>query len=125
MSVIIAGHFHTQDEVHATVEELARLDFAASEYAAYFREPGRGLFDLADALFGGNPTAGGPMVAVCVDRPGTEAAAILLLSRRGAWEIERAEGEWREGGWRDYDPHAPREILKVIPGAQGHGPETG
>ncbi|HZX29988.1 MAG TPA: hypothetical protein VFF03_01425 [Rhodocyclaceae bacterium] len=125
MSVIIAGHFRSQDEVRLAVGELARRDFAASEYAAYFREPNRGIFDLADALFGPDTLAGGPMVAVCVDRPGTEAAAILLLSRCGAWEIERAEGVWQDGGWRDYDPDTPREILKEIPGAPGHGPETG
>lgn len=125
MSTIIAGHFERQEQVRAAIEELSRLDFAASEYAAYFRQPGRALFDLADALFGSEGPAGGPMVAVCVDRPGTEAAAILILSRCGAWEIERAEGEWRDGGWRDYDPDQPRDILKEIPGAPGHGPSTG
>lgn len=118
MSIIIAGHFERQEQVHVAVGELARRDFAAEEYAAYFRQPGRGLLDLADILFGtgGAEPAGGPMVAVCVDRPGSEAAAILILSRCGAWEIERAEGQWRDGGWRDYDPHGPREILKEIPG---------
>jgi hypothetical protein len=120
MSVIVAGHFEGLDQIRAAMEELARRDFAASEFAAYRRRPGHGLFDLLGAL--GEEPAGGPMVAVCVDRPGTEAAAILILSRCGAWEIERAEGEWRDGGWQDYDPEGPREILKEIPGHENSPP---
>jgi hypothetical protein len=50
---------------------------------------------------------GGPRVAICVDRPGTEQAAIALLRRFGAKDIGRAEGEWREGEWKDFDPRVP------------------
>lgn len=130
MSTIIAGHFDRGEQVRAATAELARRDFAAAEYAAYVRPPGHGLFDLGDWLFGDSAAeeAGGPMLAVCVDRPGTEAAAILILSRCGAREIERAEGDWRDGGWRDYDPQHRREILKEIPGPEGGpfpGPEKG
>jgi hypothetical protein len=57
----------------------------------------------------------GPMVAVCTDRPGTEAAAIAVLGASGAREIERAEGDWRDGGWADYDPASPTETLKSTP----------
>ena len=114
MATIIAGHFEHPEQIRTAMLELARRDFAPAEFAAYLRRPGHGLFDL----FSSGEPDGGPMVAVCVDRPGTEAAAILILSRCGAWEIERAEGDWRDGGWQDYDPKAPREILKVVP---GHG----
>ncbi|HJW23491.1 MAG TPA: hypothetical protein VJ576_01225 [Rhodocyclaceae bacterium] len=118
MATIIAGHFEDLDQARAAVDELARRDFAANEYAAYLRRPGLGLFDLFGTV---GEADDGPMVAVRVDRPGTEAAAILILSRCGAWEIERAEGTWGEDGWQDYDPHGKREILKEIP-APGHPP---
>jgi hypothetical protein len=49
----------------------------------------------------------GQMVAIQVDRPGTEARAIETLKRYGAREIERTEGEWRAGDWKDFDPRIP------------------
>lgn len=122
MSTIIAGHFESRDQILAALEEFRRRDFAPAEFAAYLRQPGHGLFDLFGQA--GEDRNAGPMVAVCVDRPGTEAAAILILSRCGAWEIERAEGEWRDGGWQDYDPLADREILKIVPGTPGPPGET-
>ncbi|HKU71496.1 MAG TPA: hypothetical protein VJQ51_11715 [Burkholderiales bacterium] len=50
--------------------------------------------------------AAGQMVAVCVDRPGTEPRAVETLTRYGAREIERTEGTWRGGDWKDFDPRA-------------------
>lgn len=49
----------------------------------------------------------GQMVAICVDRPGTEPRAIETLTRYGARDIERTEGAWREGEWKDFSPRAP------------------
>jgi hypothetical protein len=49
---------------------------------------------------------GGRMVAVCVDRSGTEAQALEALRGNGARDVRRAEGEWRNG-WRDFDPRSP------------------
>jgi len=49
----------------------------------------------------------GQMVAVQVDRPGAEARAIETLTRYGARDIEHAEGEWRAGDWKDFDPRIP------------------
>jgi hypothetical protein len=49
----------------------------------------------------------GQMVAVQVDRPGTESRAIETLTRFGARDIERTEGEWRAGDWKDFDPRIP------------------
>ena len=49
---------------------------------------------------------GGRMIAVCVDRPGTEALAAQALRANNARELGRTEGEWRDG-WRDFDPRAP------------------
>lgn len=123
MSTIVAGHFEARAQLRAALAELARRGFAASEYAAYLRQPGHGLFDLFGPA--DSEPVGGPMVAVCVDRPGSEAAAILILSRCGAWQIERAPGVWRDGGWADYDPAGPREVLKEIPGPENPEPGAG
>ena len=48
----------------------------------------------------------GRMIAVNVDRSGSDARAIKVLREYGARDIGRAEGSWR-GGWKDFDPRAP------------------
>jgi len=50
---------------------------------------------------------GGRMIAVCVDRPGTERLAIEALRANNARNVGRTEGDWRDGGWRDFDPRTP------------------
>jgi hypothetical protein len=50
---------------------------------------------------------GGRMIAVRVDRPGTEPRAIEILKRHRARDVGRAEGDWRNGSWRDFDPRTP------------------
>ncbi|HZM34172.1 MAG TPA: hypothetical protein VFC18_06705, partial [Burkholderiales bacterium] len=47
---------------------------------------------------------GGRLVAVNVDRQGTERRAVDILRRHNARNVGRAEGEWRDGSWRDFDP---------------------
>jgi hypothetical protein len=49
---------------------------------------------------------GGRMIAICVDRTGTDRAAIDILRRHNARDVGRAEGQWRDG-WRDFDPRNP------------------
>src|SRR5881394_983284 len=49
----------------------------------------------------------GRMIAVCVDRAGSEPRAVSVLRRNGAREVGRAQGQWRDGGWRDFDPRSP------------------
>ena len=49
---------------------------------------------------------GGRMVAVRVDRPGTDAAALRILREFRARDVGRADGTWRNG-WEDFDPRAP------------------
>jgi hypothetical protein len=51
--------------------------------------------------------AGGRMIAICVDREGTQARAVAVLRRHGARDIGRTEGEWRDGSWRNFDPRVP------------------
>jgi hypothetical protein len=50
---------------------------------------------------------GGRMIAICVDRAGTEKTAIDILKSHGARDVRRAEGQWANGSWRDFDPRAP------------------
>jgi hypothetical protein len=50
---------------------------------------------------------GGRMIAVNVDRQGTEKRAIEVLKRQRARDVRRAEGKWANGSWRDFDPRAP------------------
>lgn len=49
---------------------------------------------------------GGRMIAICVDRAGTERTAVDILRRHNARDVGRAEGQWRDG-WRDFDPRNP------------------
>jgi hypothetical protein len=51
----------------------------------------------------------GPMVAICIDRPGTEQVARAALNRHGAHAIERQEGRWEAGDWKDFDPELPAD----------------
>jgi hypothetical protein len=50
---------------------------------------------------------GGRMIAICVDRSGTEKRAIDILRSHNARDVRRAEGHWADGSWRDFDPRAP------------------
>jgi hypothetical protein len=52
-------------------------------------------------------SAGGRMIAICVDRAGMEERAVTVLRRYGARDIGRTQGEWRDGDWRDFDPRSP------------------
>jgi hypothetical protein len=47
------------------------------------------------------------MIAVRVDRPDTETRAVNTLNRYGARDIERTEGTWKAGDWKDFDPRVP------------------
>jgi hypothetical protein len=50
---------------------------------------------------------GGRMIAICVDRQGTEPVAVNILRSFNARDVGRAEGVWRDGSWRDFDPRQP------------------
>ena len=49
---------------------------------------------------------GGRMIAVNVDRAGTESARSISSSATPR-DVRRAEGKWSNGSWRDFDPRAP------------------
>ena len=50
---------------------------------------------------------GGRMIAVCVDRAGTEPVAVQVLRTAHAREVGVTQGDWRDGSWRDFDPRQP------------------
>jgi hypothetical protein len=52
---------------------------------------------------------GGVRIAVNVERPGTEDRAMEILRNAGAEDIVPAEGEWRDGEWKDFDPRVPAD----------------
>jgi S-formylglutathione hydrolase FrmB len=56
---------------------------------------------------------GGLRIAINVERPGTEARAMDILRQSGAEDIVPAEGEWRDGQWKDYDPRVPADQTRA------------
>ena len=57
----------------------------------------------------------GLMVAIKVDRQGSEPRAIETLQRYGARDIERTEGVWEAGDWKDFDPRVPSPPNAGVP----------
>jgi outer membrane lipoprotein SlyB len=53
----------------------------------------------------------GVMVAVRIESGGAEQSAIATLQAQGAIHVEKAEGEWREGKWIDFNPVSVPVIL--------------
>ena len=60
--------------------------------------------------------AQGMMVAVSAEREGAEADAVRVLRAQGALDIERAQGEWRDGAWADFDPRRTAELIDAAGG---------
>ena len=63
---------------------------------------------------------GGMTLAVRVD-PQNEKAVIDLLATAAIEDLERAQGEWLDGEWVDFDPLAPPQKIS----AQSHGLSRG
>lgn len=62
----------------------------------------------------------GMMVAVKLSPDVPEDRLLQVFRSHGAIEIERAEGEWRDGEWVDFDP---RRSPRLIGTPRGEGPE--
>jgi hypothetical protein len=52
------------------------------------------------------------MLAVRVD-PTNEKKVIDVLMAAGVEDLERAQGEWQDGQWIDFDPLAPPHKIGV------------
>jgi hypothetical protein len=55
----------------------------------------------------------GTIVAVRLDQAGEDQRVIERLRDREAMVIETADGEWRDGGWADFDPIARPQVLHI------------
>src|SRR5450631_4633889 len=56
----------------------------------------------------------GIMLSVRIAEPSNEKRVIATLRAEGAADIEMADGEWRDGGWSDFDPVA---VPRLVEGA--------
>ena len=59
----------------------------------------------------------GVMVAIALPDSAGEAMAVAALRRCGARNIERAEGNVRDGRWIDFDPVSPPHLVVGNPGS--------
>jgi len=56
----------------------------------------------------------GVMIAVRVDADGAQNTVVGVMREQGGADIERAEGEWRDGEWVDFDPVAkPQPVDRI------------
>ncbi len=60
-----------------------------------------------------NPTrASGVIIAIRIAEPSdAEGSVVHSLEQRGAQDIEKTEGQWRNGEWVDFDPVRPPHLL--------------
>jgi hypothetical protein len=67
----------------------------------------------------------GVLVAVRVLDPKAEDIALDVLRAEGAQDIERKQGIWEAGEWKDFDPVAPPDLVDESQQAQTHDPAHG
>lgn len=61
----------------------------------------------------------GVVVAVRIESGNAERSAIATLQTQGAIHVEKAEGQWRDGKWIDFDPVSVPVILDSHAGPVG------
>jgi len=74
-----------------------------------------GLGDHEDAPGKQDRRPGGIILSVRIAYPGNEERVIATLRKEGAAGIERAQGEWRDGDWSDFDPVASPRLVEQSP----------
>lgn len=57
------------------------------------------------------PRPAGVLVAVRVEDDERAQRAIEVLNAAGAKDMEMADGTWRDGEWKDFDPVAPPRLI--------------
>ena len=124
MATIIAGGFETYVESQDAIKRLGEAG-VNSEYLCEFRINPPGMHDATPV---GGDRAESPgslrpaeaMVAVNVEGAGiAEDEIIRVFEQAGAWQIERTDGRWENGEWKDFDPVAPPQLIG------GRDPEAG
>jgi hypothetical protein len=96
----------------------------AAAVGAYTGSLVGGISGAGDSHPGDLPTthSTGVMVAVDVSRVGLEDVAVNVLRSHDARDIERAQGEWQEGTWADFNPVAPPALIE--PSSDPLGPSS-
>lgn len=89
---------------------------AAAAVGAYTGSLVGALNKLGDQSDEAQPAApierhAGVMVAIKTDDAQKQEQAITLLRVHGAQAIEKADGEWRNGQWVDFDPRKPPVLV--------------
>lgn len=56
---------------------------------------------------------GGVMLSVRIASPDNEKRVIAALRAEGAADIEQAQGDWREGDWKDFNPVAKPQLVEA------------
>jgi hypothetical protein len=75
---------------------------------------------------GPQPRPAGVMVAVNAESADHEDRAVAVMHDHGARMIERADGNWRNGKWADFDPVRPPNVLESnVAGSAGNTPSRG
>ena len=92
---------------------------AAAATGAYLGSLAGAMGGLGDA--GGKPHAsdrrpGGVMLSVRIATPVNEKRVIAALRAQGAADIERADGQWRDGDWTDFNPVAAPQLVASTSG---------
>ena len=65
-----------------------------------------GIGDAGDKTHPSDRRPGGIMLSVRIATPLNEKRMIATLRARGAADIEHADGVWRDGDWKDFNPAA-------------------
>jgi hypothetical protein len=91
------------------------IALAAAGVAAYTGS----LVGALHGLGGGNAASDAPtrrpagvILAVRVGESGAEQRVISDLQHQGAADIEKANGEWRDGDWTDFNPGAAPQLVQ-------------
>ena len=58
---------------------------------------------------------GGVMLSVRIANPVNEKRVIATLRAEGAADIEKSNGEWRDGDWVDFNPVAAPQLVGSAP----------
>jgi hypothetical protein len=74
------------------------------------------LGDDEDKNNGPDRRPAGVMLSVRIAKPADEERVISTLRAQGAADIERAEGEWRDGDWVDFNPVQKPKLITNMEG---------
>ena len=74
-----------------------------------------GLGNHDDKLNAPERRPAGIMLSVRISGAVVERRVIDALRAQGAADIEQAQGEWRDGGWADFNPVAAPRLVETAP----------